>query len=274
MAALDRDDTQSAQDLRVDDVDHGRGIEPGERALRGGAVELDTARQALRQPSQREVRIRDGRLRPAASVARRAGIGAGALWSDPQRPTPITPDDRAAAGTHRMQVDRGKTDRKPVDGALGRPLRAAAQGDADVRGRPTHVERDRILDRGEPRDPRSADDSGRRARDENRRRMGRSFRGRRDPSRRAHDKRLGQSGRDSRIAERIEVARDDRPEICVHNGCRGTLVLAELRGDLVRGDDVCVRQAPPQLRDHGSLLRRVAVRVQETDCDGIGVDRG
>ena len=81
------------QHLGVDDVDDGRRIEPRERALRCGDVELDAAGEALRQAAEQQVRIRDRRLRAAAAVAGGARAGAGALWSDAQRATRVAPDE-------------------------------------------------------------------------------------------------------------------------------------------------------------------------------------
>ena len=78
----------------------------------------------------------------------------------------------------------------------------------------------------------------------------------------------------TRVAERAEVPRDDRAEVRVGGGRRGTLVLAELGGDLVRGDDVRVGTASPQLRGDGPLVRRVTEGEQKADGDRLGVDRG
>ena len=96
----------------------------------------------------------------------------------------------------------------------------------------------------------------------------------RDAARRAHHERLREPGRHARARERTEVAACDRPEVRVRGRRRRALVLAELRRDLVRGDDVRVREPAPQLVGDGALVRRVAVRMEQADGDSVGVDLG
>ncbi len=93
-----------------------------------------------------------------------------------------------------------------------------------------------------------------------------------DAARRAHDERPRQPGRLRPRREGTEVARAQRAEIRVGGRRRSALVLAKLGGDLVRGDDVGVRQAPPQLLCDRRLVSRVAEREQRADCDRLGAD--
>ena len=93
-----------------------------------------------------------------------------------------------------------------------------------------------------------------------------------DTARGTHDERRGQARGLSGGAERAEVARDDGTEVRVGSGRRGTLVLPKFRRHFVRGDHVCVRQPAPELFGDRTLVRRVAVGMQETDRNGIGID--
>ena len=103
--ALHRDDTQRAQHLRIDDVDDGRRIDSRERTLGSAAIELDAARQPVRQAAEQEIRVGHGRLRAAASVTGRPGIRACTLGPDAERTARIRPDERATAGADRVQID-------------------------------------------------------------------------------------------------------------------------------------------------------------------------
>ena len=77
-----------------------------------------------------------------------------------------------------------------------------------------------------------------------------------------------------RSRERLEIAREDRPEIGVDRRRRGALVLAELGRDLVRGDDPRAGQAAPQLVRDRLLVARVAEREEQADGDRLRVDCG
>ena len=138
-------------------------VDPRERAFRCSAVELDAARERVRQTAEQEVRVRHRRLRPAASVTGGSRIRAGALRPDPKSTTCITPDDGAAARADRVEVDGRQPDRHTRDRSLARALRVAVRDQADVRGSPAHVEGDRILFAGERGESRGADDARSRA---------------------------------------------------------------------------------------------------------------
>ena len=70
------------------------------------------AGETRRQAAEQEVGIRHGRRRTAAAVAGRAGVRPGALRADAQRAACVPPDDRAAAGTDRVDVDHREPDRE------------------------------------------------------------------------------------------------------------------------------------------------------------------
>src|SRR5690349_9686194 len=86
-------------------------------------------------------------LRPSAAraVARRARIGAGTLGSDPQHAAVVAPDDAAAAGADRDDIEDGRAHRQPVDLGLGRQLRTAVLDEADIGRGAAHVEGDEAL---------------------------------------------------------------------------------------------------------------------------------
>ncbi len=99
--------------------------------------------------------------------------------------------------------------------------------------------------------------------------MRRRFGDRRDASRRQHDERLRKPGGLRAAGEPAQIPRRDRAEVGVGGRRRSTLVLAELRRDLARSDHVGVGVAPPELRRHGSLVRRVAEREEEAHGDRL-----
>ena len=113
VAALDRDDPQRPQHLRVHDLDHRRRVEPVERTRGGVPVELEPARELRGQPSEQEIGVGDGRLRPTFPVARRPRLGAGARRADAQRPACVEPGDRPAAGADGLRSTVGSRTGKP-----------------------------------------------------------------------------------------------------------------------------------------------------------------
>ena len=274
VAALDRDDAQRPQHLGVDDPDDRLRVEVAERALGRGAVELDPAREARGQAAEQKVRVGHRRQRPAAAVARRAGVGAGALRPDAHRPARVD----AARSTRRPRRPCGCRPSAGGSAARRRGARSTAR-----RPRPRSGRR-----RSTSRPCRTRSRSGTRPR---RRRAPRRPRPR--PGRR-RARRAGCAAASSRLAtppdERItsgsgspasaaarreapQVPRGHRPEVRVGRGRRRALVLAELRRDLVRGDDVRIRQPPPQLLGDRALVLRMPVRVQQADGHGLRVER-
>ncbi len=127
VAALDRDDAERAQHLRVHDLDHRGRVDAGQRRGRRVAVEHEPAGELRRQPAEQQVRVGHGRA-AAGAVAGGPGIGARALRPDADRPARVETDERAAAGADGVQVDGRQPDREAADDALGDALgRAAAE---------------------------------------------------------------------------------------------------------------------------------------------------
>src|SRR5207237_385492 len=67
---------------------------------------------------------------------------------------------------------------------------------------------------------------------------------------------------------------EERPQIRVDNRRRRPLVLAKLRGDLVRRHDVRFRIPQPELLDHSALVPGMPEREEEADADRLGVEVG
>ena len=95
-----------------------------------------------------------------------------------------------------------------------------------------------------------------------------------DASGGAHDERLREPRLATARRQRAEVRREHGAEVRVDRRRGGPLVLPELGSDLVGGDDVGRRQAPPHLLRDESLVRRVAKGEQEADRHSLGVERG
>ena len=151
VAALDRDDAQRAEHLRVHDVDHRLRIDVAERALGRRAIEHEAARELGREAPEQQIRIGDGRA-AARAVTRGAWMCAGRLGTDAYRAAGVARHERAAARADRVQVDGRQPDRKAADDALGHARCPATRQQADVGRRSAHVERDRVLEAGPPRD--------------------------------------------------------------------------------------------------------------------------
>ena len=246
---------------------------PSERARpprRGRA--RPAGERAGSRPSS-EVRVGDGRPRPAASVTRGTRIGAGALGPDAERAARVPPDDRAASGADRVQVDGRQAHRQPAD-RLARPSGSASppairQTSVDVPpmsneiafAMPGAAARRAAAPTTPAAGPETSDQDGAR------------------PPPRASRPRPTSASRAARAVPRSArgreprgSARDRRPEIRVDGRRRGALVLAELGRDLVRGDDARVRQPPPHLVRDGAFVGRIPKREQQADCDRLRVE--
>ena len=196
---------------------------------------------------------------------------AGTLRADANRAARVAADERASTGADRVQVDSRKADRQTADDALGDARSAASRQQTDVGGGPTHVDRDRVLEPGAPRDEPRADDAGRGARDEDRRRMRRRVVDRGHSARREHHERLRQAAGLRRVPERAQIPRCHRCEVRVGGRRRRALVLAELRRDLVRCNDMHPGMPRSQLPRHKLLVRRIAEREEQADRDRLRI---
>ena len=253
VTALHRDDAHRAQHLGVHHVDHRRGIDAVERELCRLAIEHEPTWQLGRQPAEQEVRVGDRRA-AACAVARRPRMRTRRFRPDADRPAGVPAHERAAARPDRVEVDRRQADGKAADDALRDACGSTSREQADVGRRAAHVERDRVLERRASRDEPGADDSACRAGDQDRRRMCGGLVDRGNATRGEHHERLRKSRLVSGSRERAEVAADDRREICIGSGRRRALVLAELRRDLVRRNDVHPRMPRPQLLRDCALM--------------------
>ena len=99
-------------------------------------------------PAERHRRIRHGRLEAAAPVADRPRIGPGAARPDAKQASGVDPDDRAAARSDRLDVDRADArdvaDPAPAEPRLGGRADLAARDEPDVERRPARVADDEV----------------------------------------------------------------------------------------------------------------------------------
>ena len=183
-AALDRDETQRARHVLVDDVEDSLGslVEVETERVRDlldrglGRIDVElhlAAEEPRRQVADDHVRVGHGRLGTTLAVAGRTGLRAGGLGTDAQRAGHLGDvGDRTAAGADRAHVDARHLDRDHLAGqapavgtrsALDRRL--AVLGERDVGRRPAHVEREDVLVAGAARDVQCARHAARRARE-------------------------------------------------------------------------------------------------------------
>ncbi len=163
---------------------------------------------------------------------------------------------------------------KPAYLATLRALRPTLGNQADVRRRTAHIEGDRVVDARQRGDPLRADHAACGTGDEDHGGVRGGLLDRCDSAGGAHHERLGEPCLASRQPEGAQVARDDRPEVCVGGGRRAPLVLAELRRHLVRGNHVGLGVATAELPSDGLLVRGILEREQQADGDRLRVDPG
>src|SRR5262249_57157996 len=103
------DDVDRAECRRLDSDADGSG-DAAERRSRLRQIEWQSAAQQSRrlEPAQDQIRIRYRRLLAAESIARRAGMRAGAHRADFHQAVAIDPCNRAAAGADGIDVDHPK----------------------------------------------------------------------------------------------------------------------------------------------------------------------
>ena len=133
---------------------------------RGGLLDLELPGQARLgpQPAEHDLDVGGRRLGPPVPVARRAGVGPGALRADAQQAPGVDSGDRPAAGPDGVQV--GHRDHDVIPGEVGVIERLhpqlPARRDADIRGGPSDVERDHAVQAGGAAHGHPADDPGHR----------------------------------------------------------------------------------------------------------------
>ena len=244
-----------------------------ERGTRCRDVELLRAAEEIVRVeiAAHEVGIGDRRPRAAASVAGRAGIGAGALRADIEEPAAVDPGDRAAAGGDRGHVERRHVDLPARDHAFGDLERRAAFDEGDVGAGAAHVEGDepgsrlgsrkmraRLRARGGAGEQRM---HGAAARDRRRERHHAAVRLHQEALLRA------QPGRVQSFVEMTDVVHHDRLEIGVEQRRGEPRPFADARQDLARQRDVDGRKFVLDQRARFPLMRRIHEREQVTDRD-------
>ena len=202
-----------------------------------------------RDVPEHDVRVGDCGLLAAEAVTDGAGHGSRTPWADLEGAGGIEPREAAPTRPDLGDVDGGDPDElaaAPEQSAPGRQLsadlvllaarHAAALDQRRLRGRASHVERDHVLEPERLRKPERCDDARRGSRlervDGPDRRVGSGH----DAARRLHDLErrcpgdVGDAG-----ADVVEIAGHQRPDVRVHGGRGGALVLLLLAQDL-RGE--------------------------------------
>ena len=273
--ALDRDEPDGAPHGGVRHLENPRcrlGKPEAERLgyrldRRAGAGPVDADRLAEQgvgpEGARHGVRVGDGGGRAPEAVARGPGPGARAFGPDPERRA-VGAGERPSAGADRFDADRGQPHGLPAEPALGQVLGPAIGDQADVRGRPAHVEGDGVPETGRPREEPGRRDAAGGAGDghgerpparDRRRHHGAA---RLEKMQRRPDTRAGERG-----LEVGEIAVRDRHHRRVQRRRRGPLVLAELGVDLVGDGDE--GDVPLEGRAEARLVRRMRVGMEETN---------
>ena len=238
----------------------------GSSAARARAASTRIASPRSASPAERarhRVGVGDRGRRAPEAVARGTRPGARALRPHAERRA-LGPGQRPPARADRLDADRGQPHRVPAQPPLGQGLGPPVGDQADVGGRPAHVEGDGVPEPDRPREEPRRRDAARRPRHGH---------GERSPprDRRRHHAaaRLEQVERraDARPGERGlevgEVPVRDRHDRRVQRRRRRALVLPELRVDLVgHGDE---RDLPLERRPEAGLVGRVRIGVEEAD---------
>ena len=253
---------------RLDRQAHRLGHVPRDRLARRADVQHDAAGPELRrvEVAQHQVRVRHRRARPAAPVAGRPRVGAGALRPDPQQAERIDPRDGAATRPDLDQVHRRHRHRRaaaalepvhPVDLVGARHRHLAARHQASLGRRAAHVEGQDVVDarlrRQRPRRQHAA--HGPRLRQPHRH-PARDRRGD-DPAARLHqEQRPRIAGIGHALLHPAEVLVDPRPHVGVERGRREPLELLHLGQDVGRQREVEWHAAsPPPLRPQRARAR-------------------
>ena len=204
---------------------------------------------------------------PPAAVAGGAWKGARALRADSKCSGRVRDvRDRAAAGADARDVDRRRAHGKLADVRLARDLGASGHADRNVRGRPTHVEREDAVEARVGRDERRAADAAGRPRQHS---LYRAPAGRlkaHQAAVRPHDLDRRPHVRGGKpVTDVDQVLLEDRRDVRVHQRRHRALVLAELGQDL--GGDRHREVGGDGGGDVGddALVAAVGMRVEQAD---------
>ena len=271
VAAFEADAAQGARHRRVRHLDDGGGgllrlAQRRQRLARAPQVGHDASPQGRvrPQPSEREVRVGDGRERPL-SITGGAGIGARALRPHGERAAVIEPRDRAAARAHGHDVDHGRVHGEAVDlggGAVARFARA----EGGVGAGAAHVERDDAVVARRLRHGERPEHAARRSARDHRDGALAGGGGVREAARRVHHAQAGEARVDA-----AQVAARGGLEEGVDGGRAGALVLAVLGQGLVRGAHGEARRA--QGRRQPRLVLGAQVGEEQADGDRLRAQR-
>ena len=253
--------------------------EPRQCRLRRIAVERHrpAEEEARIVVAQQQVRIGDGRVRPAAPVARGPRIGTRRMRADLDQPRLVHAGDGPAPGADLDHVDDRRADRQAgaaleamdARGLHHRgDLRAAVLDQAGLGGGAAHVEGERVRQAGGTREKHRRQGAAGRPGFQQPDREGARHLGRAEPAIGLHQAQRAAE------AQRIELA-DQPPEVAVHQrlhegigaGGDAALVFADLGRDLARQADRHIREGRAQQRRRGLLMGRVGIAVQEADRD-------
>ena len=222
---------------------------------RSMSSEEPPAREVRRiQHAGDELGVGHGGLAAAASIARRAGIGAGAAGAHAERAALVEPGDGTAARADLHDVDHGDPHRIAVaDARRFEPVVGGDLGFAVLDGgalgcRAADVEINHVGLVAEAPDQGSAVDARRRARFQQRDRMLPGPAEARGAAVRLHRHHRAVEGEGVEAGlQRVEVSLHDGLHVGVEHGRVRTLVLAPLARDLVGGGDRHAIEALPQI---------------------------
>ena len=226
------------------------------------AVRAENRREMRRlQLAKHDVAVRH-RQRPAAPVAGRAGIGAGAVRTD-LKATVLEEEDRPAARRDRVNVHHRRAHPDARDLGLERPL-IGARIMANVGGGAAHVEADQLVIAGQFAGLHHADHAPSRAGQN--RVLALKQLGVGQPAIGLHEHQAAFAAK--RILHLVHIAAEDRRQISVHHGRIPAGDQLHQRRSLVGDADL----AEPFLRRDGgdaSLVVWVQITVHEGDGDAV-----
>ena len=233
-------------------------------------VQPDVAAEEVvgRDVAKNDVGISDRGLHVALAVARRTGIGAGALGPDAEQAERVDRRDAAAARADAARVDHLDRDAMLADPALGCRRHLAAPDRAHLEARPAHVDRDQLVADSGLGEVERRGGSRRRTRGEQIDGAGANLLGGLNQSiGQHHHQAAAEALRGEPLDETVEVVGDERRDVCADGGRAEALELAPDGQDLVRR-----AHAPPAKYLLADLrcplfVRRVDERVEEAHRD-------
>ena len=224
------------------------------------------------QPSEQQIGIGDGGLRPPPGVAGRAWHRAGAAGAHIQGAVRLDPGDGAAAGPNRVNIELRHLKGKGVNPVVVRHPWGELADKRDVGARPAHVERDDILEAGELGYPQRAGYPADRTREKGPRAAVGGVGERHRAAVGAHDRhRRGDPASPKGRLQGIEIDRHGRGEVGVQYAGGRTFELSPLGGERGRLRHRDAWHAAAQRRGQLLLIGRVEITVDQGDRDRLHV---